>query len=287
MRSLDHRFSRRETVELADRLFDLYGRRSIAAVMSAGVDMVRAFFHTDFIGVGLCDPRRHRVLGIGYPAQVPVAPLTARLSEIATQSPLFQHWSVYRDHDRVLRQSDCQSLAEFQATDLHADFFKPLGFTRQMGTWLRAGGGRHLEIGLYRGGSDFTSRDIARLTLLRGHLMQAYRNALMFEADSPPLSAEPLQIQNATVNEYSLTSISTHLDALPKPAALTDALTPREREVLRYLAEGKSNPEIAAILGSRWKTVSKHAENIYRKLNVENRTTAAMRAHELGLLVQC
>jgi len=53
------------------------------------------------------------------------------------------------------------------------------------------------------------------------------------------------------------------------------SLTSREREVLGWLACGKSNAEIAMILGISAATVSKHLEHIYPKLGVENRTAAA------------
>ena len=52
-------------------------------------------------------------------------------------------------------------------------------------------------------------------------------------------------------------------------------LTLREREVLEWLARGKSNSEIAQILGITTATVGKHLEHIYPKLGVENRTAAA------------
>jgi DNA-binding CsgD family transcriptional regulator len=51
-------------------------------------------------------------------------------------------------------------------------------------------------------------------------------------------------------------------------------LTPREREVLHWLARGKSNAEIASLLGIKVATVGKHLERIYPKLGVENRTAA-------------
>jgi DNA-binding NarL/FixJ family response regulator len=61
------------------------------------------------------------------------------------------------------------------------------------------------------------------------------------------------------------------------PAALIPlGLSSREAEVLYWIAEGKTHPEIATILGAALRTVHKHAENIYRKLNLENRS-AAMR----------
>lgn len=53
-------------------------------------------------------------------------------------------------------------------------------------------------------------------------------------------------------------------------------LTPREREVLFWLSQGKSNWEIGAILQIASSTVGKHLERIYPKLGVENRAAAAM-----------
>jgi DNA-binding CsgD family transcriptional regulator len=53
-------------------------------------------------------------------------------------------------------------------------------------------------------------------------------------------------------------------------------LTSREREVLFWLTQGKSNAEIATILGIATATVGKHLERIYPKLGVENRAAAAM-----------
>ena len=54
-------------------------------------------------------------------------------------------------------------------------------------------------------------------------------------------------------------------------------LTRREREVLEWVAAGKSDRQIAAIVGTSPRTVQKHLEHIYVKLGVENRTAVAMR----------
>jgi DNA-binding NarL/FixJ family response regulator len=63
-------------------------------------------------------------------------------------------------------------------------------------------------------------------------------------------------------------------------------LTPREAEVLFWVAQGKTNPEIATITGVQLTTIKKHLESIYAKLGVENRTSAASVALEkLGPLV--
>ena len=65
---------------------------------------------------------------------------------------------------------------------------------------------------------------------------------------------------------------------------LSEALTPRETEVLNLVAQGQSNPEIARTLTISKSTAKVHVERIIRKLNVSDRTQAAVRAIELGLL---
>ena len=57
-------------------------------------------------------------------------------------------------------------------------------------------------------------------------------------------------------------------------------LTPREVEVLFWISEGKSNQDIGIILGASTRTICKHVEHILSKLNVENRTAAAVVALE-------
>lgn len=58
-------------------------------------------------------------------------------------------------------------------------------------------------------------------------------------------------------------------------------LTPREAEVLFWVAQGKSNPEIALILNSTVGTVKKHMEHVLEKLGVDNRASAMVRALEV------
>jgi DNA-binding CsgD family transcriptional regulator len=58
-------------------------------------------------------------------------------------------------------------------------------------------------------------------------------------------------------------------------------LTPREAEVLFWISQGKSNHVIGIILGAKTGTICKHVEHIFNKLNVENRTSAAVVALEM------
>jgi len=57
-------------------------------------------------------------------------------------------------------------------------------------------------------------------------------------------------------------------------------LTPREAEVLFWISQGKGNYDIGIILGAKTGTICKHVGHILSKLNVENRTAAAVVAVE-------
>ena len=59
------------------------------------------------------------------------------------------------------------------------------------------------------------------------------------------------------------------------------ALTAREAEVMAWVARGKTNRDVAEILGMSPRTVNKHLEHIFEKLGVETRTAAAAVAGQL------
>ncbi|HEX5879807.1 MAG TPA: AAA family ATPase, partial [Actinomycetota bacterium] len=73
------------------------------------------------------------------------------------------------------------------------------------------------------------------------------------------------------------------LGVQPPPSPDGPALTPRELEVLRLVAAGRSNGQIAEALFISRKTASVHVSNILAKLGVHTRTEAAAAAHRLGL----
>ncbi len=93
-------------------------------------------------------------------------------------------------------------------------------------------------------------------------LVSAYRDASTNEAPTPPAEATP--------------------GDAPKTALST--LSPREREILRGIATGASNKQIARDCGIAETTVKIHVQHILRKLNVSSRVHAAVIATELGLL---
>jgi DNA-binding NarL/FixJ family response regulator len=67
------------------------------------------------------------------------------------------------------------------------------------------------------------------------------------------------------------------------PPSRSHGLTARQLEVLRLIARGLTNGEIASALGISGATVKNHLERIYEALDASNRTEAAMRMRELGL----
>jgi DNA-binding NarL/FixJ family response regulator len=88
---------------------------------------------------------------------------------------------------------------------------------------------------------DFSERDRALLTLIRPHLHQAYLDAERRRAQASPL-------------------------------------TPRQTDLLRLVADGHTNAQVARRLGLSEGTVRTHLENIYGRLQVTSRTAAVLRA---------
>jgi DNA-binding response OmpR family regulator len=88
-------------------------------------------------------------------------------------------------------------------------------------------------------------------------------------------------VRNARAAREALVRVTMQQRPLPLQAApetdrlLQAALTPRETEVLTWLARGKTNRDIAEILGMSHRTVNKHLEHIFEKLGVETRAAAA------------
>lgn len=115
-------------------------------------------------------------------------------------------------------------------------------------------GARRVGIGVSRAVRDFDERDGAILGALRPFLAEALRRTAT--AMEPPTGAADF--------------------------AGRRRLTRRENEVLYWVAMGKTNDEIASIVGARPLTVKKHLEHVYEKLDVPNRTAAAAAARGGG-----
>jgi DNA-binding CsgD family transcriptional regulator len=147
----------------------------------------------------------------------------------------------------VVKITDFYSARQWHSTGMYTDCHRLQGTEHALTVCLAralppaAGPGRYVALCLGRGpGPDFSERDRALLTLLRPHLEQAY------------LEAERRR----------------H----PVPR-----LTPRQNDLLRLLAAGHTNTQIARRLGISEATVRTHLENIYARLGVSSRTAAVTR----------
>jgi len=101
-------------------------------------------------------------------------------------------------------------------------------------------------------------------------------------ADQEDLTAAIRQAFEASI--YLAHSATAAVPVEPGVAAETPELTRREFEILQLVAEGHSNSQLAKMLWVTEQTVKFHLSNIYRKLDVANRTEASRWAQVHGLL---
>ena len=148
----------------------------------------------------------------------------------------------------IVTIADFYSARQWHATGMYHGLYRPQGIEHEIqlcqpeASRHTPGPGRTVRLVLYRGpGPDFSERDRALLTLLRPHLHQAYLDA------------------------------QRRCHPVPR-------LTRRQWELLRLLAAGHTNTQIARRLGISEGTVRTHLENIYTRLNVSSRIAAITRA---------
>jgi DNA-binding CsgD family transcriptional regulator len=221
----------------------------------------------DFAGLAL--PRLARLLGcdslsfavIGAePGQVSVScrpayaapPATIEaFTRFADEHPLVSH---YRDtgDDRPARISDFLSQRQFHQLGLYAEVFRHIPIEYQIAFTLPGPGTDVIGIAFNRVARDFTEDDRDLLSVIRVPLLTALSRARQ---------RQRAQASLATANCGGL-------------ADLTD----REVRVLRLAALGRTNTAIAHALDVSPRTVAKHLEHIYRKLDVTSRASAVFAA---------
>jgi DNA-binding CsgD family transcriptional regulator len=148
-----------------------------------------------------------------------------------------------RTSTQACRLSDFVSLRTLHRLEYYDHVLRPFGIEHQMRVWLPAPGGTARVFYFSRRGADgdFDDRERSLLELLRPFLV-ALR--------------ERFDLRKAAV-----------------PVA-SNGLTEREAEILGWVARGKTNQEIAALLVVSPHTVRKHLENVFEKLGVHTRTAA-------------
>ena len=91
-------------------------------------------------------------------------------------------------------------------------------------------------------------------------------------------------LHERTMSRFSFAAHPSPATFYPIPES-TNQLSDRELEVLKHVAEGLSNKEIASVLEISNHTVARHVTNIMRKLDAANRAQAATMALRAGVLV--
>ncbi|WP_420996164.1 response regulator [Cupriavidus sp. 30B13] len=111
--------------------------------------------------------------------------------------------------------------------------------------------------------------------------LAAALQSLREEAGPQDACCGALQLRRLTGVTAGVTVVELSPHATSEACTATE-LTPREAEVMVWVARGKTNRDVAEILGMSPRTVNKHLEHIYEKLGVETRT-AAVAAAQRGL----
>jgi DNA-binding CsgD family transcriptional regulator len=166
----------------------------------------------------------------------------------------------FREHPLVLvhgqrklphvhRISDSWSMATFRRTALYADYYRRIGIDCVLAMPVYQSRGWLVSWVLNRRGRDFSERETALLDQVRGPLSRFFAQTDWRARLAPHVTD-------------------------PTPSA---RLTPRESQVLQWVAAGKTDRDIAQIVGISPRTVHKHLQHVYTKLGVETRTAAAMR----------
>ncbi|HTJ34373.1 MAG TPA: response regulator transcription factor [Dactylosporangium sp.] len=123
---------------------------------------------------------------------------------------------------------------------------------------------------LLAGASGFLLKDMHRTELVAAVRTVAAGSSLLAPTVTRRLIADVLRHRRAA--------------AAPAPDRRLDALTPRELDILREVARGQSNAEIAAALFVTEHTVKTHVSNLLTKLGLRDRVQAVVLAYESGLV---
>jgi DNA-binding CsgD family transcriptional regulator len=176
------------------------------------------------------------------------------------ENPLVRRLEETRD-GRAYRISDVATQQEFRSLALYGEFYGIIGVEYQMAFTLPHSHDRILGVALSRTHEDYTDAERDFVNRARPFLIQAYRNAVEFER------ARTHHGSNGAALVYSLQA---------------KGLTTREAEVVRYVALGRSNRDAATALGISERTIGKHLERAFKKLDVPNRSAASALVWELA-----
>jgi DNA-binding CsgD family transcriptional regulator len=237
--------------QLVDLIGEVYGVLDLDEFRYALLDALLAAVPADYASINDIGPSPDDVVTISQP---PVAPeFYEAFARLAHENPLVVRFARKRDA-RVLRMSDATSTEALHATELYKQVYSRIGVEFQIAFTLPAPHDYVLGVALSRRTADFTDDECAFLEEARPHLIQAYRNA-----------------REVTALRRRLGDVR----GVPPVDLRGRGLTAREAEVVRLMASGRTNADVAAVIGTSPRTVQTHLANAYRKLGVKSRSEAA------------
>jgi len=206
-----------------------------------GVASLSRLIGSDLTTLSVCD------LDTNHRSVVTDAPGAISARQLQVFDRYFPEHPLVRAHGRkpgvgTRRISDLIPVDVFQETPLYNEYYRAIGIRHAMAVPIYVDQRLLVSFVFNRSGSAFGERERDLGEALRPHLASLYR----LGGNVPKLAGTPL--------------------------------TAREREVLEWVAAGKTNRDVAAIVGAKQRTIEKHLERIYEKLGVETRTAAAARA---------
>ncbi|MFL6692128.1 MAG: LuxR C-terminal-related transcriptional regulator [Ramlibacter sp.] len=224
------------------------------------VDAVAAFVASELTTLSVCDlVTGHRSVVGGPEASLSGGDIDA-FDRHFFEHPLVRHHGV-DGGTSSWRIADAMPRRRFLDSAIYAEYYRRVGLDQAVAVPLWMDGRTLVSLVLNRRGVPFSDRDRDRLELLRPHLAFLYR--LACRAPAAKEANEPAALRPRQQGRWP------------------DSLTPRECQVVHWLAHGKTDADIAAQLGTSTRTVHKHLEHVYVKLGVETRTAAVMRALDL------
>ena len=232
----------------------------LAAFPDRVVDAVAQVVPADVVAFNAVDLGSGRTTTLTRPEIPDATTLVPEFARLAQQHPVIAHMA--RTGDGSARMiSDFLSQREFHRLELYQDVFRHTETEHQLAISVTAGSTLVIGVALNRRRPDFSERDRTLLELVRPTLVSTHR-LLETRARMQGL-LDAVQLDGAA-----------RWDGVPVG---TTRLTGRELEVLAWLSRGLTNKQIAEVLDVSPRTVQKHLEHIYEKLQTGTRAGAAMR----------
>jgi DNA-binding CsgD family transcriptional regulator len=237
----------RRAVGLANSLAELDDPADFAGIVLPGLATLAGCDVITYNEIGPAPGQTHYA---DYPAGALDPATQPAFAAHVHEHPLINHYRATGSGEPVMI-SDFLTRQRFHRLGLYAEFFRGIPVEHQMALSLPGPDQQVIGVALSRARHDFCEEDRALLSVLRA-----------------PLIAALLRARRRRLAGQVYTAVAC--------GGLAD-LTEREIQILRLVADGRTNASIARALDVSPRTVAKHLEHIYRKFGVSSRAAAVSR----------